>query len=162
MSPTCQAFPVPSLHGNYCFRGIPSNNGLALIVCPVPVYSQTYFDFNYPDLSRWTKTIPHAPRACFITFGTGLSYFACAPGHGSTWAGISSELMDKVQKAFDTPSCVALGMNEAWCVLWPDGSISWKLYGNYGGLDEILTKAIPGSVSVSAKMTVFGVAREKC
>lgn len=112
------------------------------------VFSESLFEINYPDLSRWTKTIPNAPSACFVTFGPGLSYFACAPGHGSTWAGVSSDLTDKVQKAFDTPSCVSLGMNQAWFVMWPDGYYAWKFYGKYGGLDKILTEAAPRSVSV--------------
>lgn len=113
------------------------------------VYSQSYFDFNYPDLSRWTKTVPNAARVCFVTFGTGLSYFACAPGHGSVWAGVPSELTDKVQKAFDTPCCVSLGMDQAWFVLWPDGYCSWKFHGHYGELDKILNEAAPRTVSVS-------------
>jgi hypothetical protein len=88
-----------------------------------------------------------------VTFGTGLSYFACAPGHGSTWAGVSTDLTAKVQKAFDTPSCVSLGMNEAWFIMWPDGYFSWKFYGNYKGLDKILNEAAPRSVSVSIQCT---------
>jgi hypothetical protein len=94
--------------------------------------------------------VPNAPRACFITFGTGLSYFGCAQGRGSVWAGVSSELTDKVQKAFDTPCCAALGMGEAWFVMWPDGYYAWKFYGNYAGLDKILNEAAPRTVSVSA------------
>jgi len=113
-------------------------------------YSQTYFDLNYPDLSRWTKMIPNAARSCFVTFGPGLSYFACSPGHGSTWAGVSSELTDKVQKAFDTPSCVALGAKGSWFVSWPDGYYSWKFYGCYSGLDKILNEAAPRTVSYVA------------
>ncbi|KAJ4293271.1 hypothetical protein N0V90_008553 [Kalmusia sp. IMI 367209] len=113
------------------------------------VYSQSFFDTNYPDLSRWTKTIPNAPRACYVTFGQGYSYFASAPGRGSVWAAIPSELSDKVQKAYDTPCCVGLGVNQAWFVMWPDGYYSWKFYGGYGGLDRILTEAEPRSVSVS-------------
>ncbi|KAF2868048.1 hypothetical protein BDV95DRAFT_168786 [Massariosphaeria phaeospora] len=113
-------------------------------------YSQTHFDINYPDLAQWTKRIPSAPRACFVTFGEGLSYFAAAPGHGSIWAGIPSDLSDKVQKAFDTPCCVALGKKNAWFVLWPDGYYSWKFYGHYAGLDTILTDAEPRSVSYLA------------
>jgi hypothetical protein len=116
---------------------------------PITVYSQAFFDFNYPDLSRWTKTIPNAARSCFITFGPGLSYFACAQGNGSVWAGVSSELTDKVQKAYDTPSTAALGMDGAWFVMWPDGYFTWKFYGNYGALDKILTEAAPRSVAVS-------------
>jgi hypothetical protein len=84
-----------------------------------------------------------------VTFGTGLSYFACAPGCGSLWAGVPSELTDKVQKAFDTPSCVSLGMEQAWYVLWEDGNSAWNFYGNYGELDKTLRQAPPGSVSVS-------------
>ncbi|KAL1612052.1 hypothetical protein SLS60_000275 [Paraconiothyrium brasiliense] len=114
------------------------------------VYSQNFFDSNYPDLSRWTKTIPNAPRSCYVTFGQGYSYFASAPGRGSVWAGIPSELSDKIQKAYDTPCCVALGMNNAWFVLWPDGYYSWKFYGGYSGLDKILTDAEPRSVSYLA------------
>ncbi|KAF2787561.1 hypothetical protein K505DRAFT_316474 [Melanomma pulvis-pyrius CBS 109.77] len=113
-------------------------------------YSQTTFDLNYPDLSRWTKTIPNAPRACFVTFGPNLSFFASARGHGSIWAGIPSDLSDKVQKAYDTPNCVSLGMNKAWFVMWPDGYYSWKFYGSYGGLDRILTDAEPRTVSYLA------------
>lgn len=112
------------------------------------VYSQSYFDFNYPDLSQWTKTIPNAPR-CFVTFGTGLSYFACAPRCGSIWAGIPSELTDKVQKAIDTPCCVSLGMDQTWFVMWPDGYYAWNFKDNYNGLDTILSQAAPRSVSVS-------------
>ncbi|KAF1975474.1 hypothetical protein BU23DRAFT_552431 [Bimuria novae-zelandiae CBS 107.79] len=114
------------------------------------LYSQNVFDINYPDLSRWTKTIPNAPRSCYVTFGQGYSYFASAPGRGSVWAAIPSELSDKVQKAYDTPCCVALGMNNAWFVLWPDGYYSWKFYGGYNGLDKILTEAEPRSVSYLA------------
>lgn len=115
-----------------------------------PVYSQTYFDFNYPDLAAWTKRIPNAPRACFVTFGPGLSYFGCAQGHGSVWAGVSSELTDKVQKAYDTPSSAALGVNSAWFVMWPDGYFAWKFYGAYEGLDKELKGAEPRSVAVSS------------
>ncbi|KAF2192479.1 hypothetical protein K469DRAFT_800457 [Zopfia rhizophila CBS 207.26] len=113
-------------------------------------YSQTYFDINYPDLSRWMKTIPNAPKVCFITFGLGLSYYASAPGYGSIWAGIPTDLTDKIQKAFDTPCCVSLGMNNAWFVMWPDGYFSWKFYGAYGTLDKILDTAEPRSVSYLA------------
>ncbi|KAF2632833.1 hypothetical protein BU25DRAFT_427670 [Macroventuria anomochaeta] len=113
-------------------------------------YSQTYFETNYTDLSRWTKTLPNASRTCFVTFGLNLSYFACAPGHGSIWAGIPSELEDKVRKSFDTPSCVSLGAHNAWFVLWPDGNCSWKFNGHYHALDKILTEAAPRSVSYVA------------
>ncbi|KAF2751889.1 hypothetical protein M011DRAFT_393482 [Sporormia fimetaria CBS 119925] len=113
-------------------------------------YSQTYFERNYPDLSRWTKETPNGPRDCFVTFGTGLSYFACARGRGSLWAGVSSELTDKVQKALETPCCVALGIDQAWFVMWPNGSFAWKFYGKYGGLEGILRDAPPGSVSYLA------------
>lgn len=115
---------------------------------PSSVYSQTYFDFNYPDLSRWVKSIPNGPRNCFVTFGPGLSYFASAPGNGSIWAGIPGDLSDKIQKAYDTPNCVSLGMNNAWFVMWPDGYYSWKFYGSYGSLDNILKAAEPRTVSV--------------
>ncbi|KAF2709803.1 hypothetical protein K504DRAFT_467744 [Pleomassaria siparia CBS 279.74] len=113
-------------------------------------FSQGSFETNYPDLSTWTGTIPNAPRACFVTFGPNLSYYASAPGHGSTWAGIPSDLSDKIQKAFDTPNCVSLGMAGAWFVMWPDGYYSWKFYGAYGGLDNILGMAEPRSVSYLA------------
>ncbi|KAH7402542.1 hypothetical protein BKA66DRAFT_449010 [Pyrenochaeta sp. MPI-SDFR-AT-0127] len=113
-------------------------------------YSQTYFDVNYADLARWTKSFPNAPRSCFITFGQNLSYFASAPGRGSIWAGIPSELEDKVRKAFDTPCCVALGAKNAWFVLYPDGYLAWKFYGHYSGLNKILTDAAPRSVSYVA------------
>ncbi|PSN70459.1 hypothetical protein BS50DRAFT_487912 [Corynespora cassiicola Philippines] len=113
-------------------------------------YSQTHFDNNYPDLSRWTKTIPNAPRSCNVTFGTNFSYFASAPGHGSIWAGIPTELGDKVQKAFDTPCCVSLGVKDAWFVLWPDGYFAWKFYGHYAALDKILTEAEPRTVTYLA------------
>jgi hypothetical protein len=121
------------------------------------VYSQDFFDANYPDLSRWTKTIPNAPRSCYVTFGLGYSYFASAPGRGSVWAAIPSELSDKIQKAYDTPCCVALGVNQAWFVLWPDGYYSWKFYGGYNGLDQILTDAEPRSVSVSSNCEIVRV-----
>jgi hypothetical protein len=110
---------------------------------------QTYFEMNYVDLSRWTKTLPNASKSCFVTFGLNLSYFASAPGHGSIWAGIPSDLEDKVRKAFDTPCCVSLGAHNAWFVLWPDGNFAWKFHGNYSALNKILTEAAPGSISVS-------------
>lgn len=93
--------------------------------------------------------MPNAPRSAFITFGQNLSYFACAPGHGSLWAGIPSELEDKVRKTFDTPSCVGLGKHNAWVVVYPDGYLAWKFYGHYSGLDKILAEAAPRSVAVS-------------
>jgi hypothetical protein len=77
-----------------------------------------------------------------------MSYFACAPS-GSIWAGIPSELEDKVRKSFQTPSCVALGVHDAWFVLWPNGDCLWKLNGHYNGLDKVLAEAAPRSVSVS-------------
>jgi hypothetical protein len=121
------------------------------------VYSQNLLEANYPDLSRWTKTVPNAPRSCYVTFGQGYSYFASAPGRGSVWAAIPSELSDKIQKAYDTPCCVALGVNDAWFVLWPDGYYSWKFYGGYNGLDQILTGAEPRSVSVSLQCEIVCV-----
>ncbi|KAF2132222.1 hypothetical protein P153DRAFT_364650 [Dothidotthia symphoricarpi CBS 119687] len=113
-------------------------------------YDQNSFEKNYPDLCAWTKTIPNAPQSCFVTFGQKLSYFASAPGRGSIWAGIPSELEDKVRKAFDTPCCVSLGASKAWFVLWPDGYYSWKFYGSYGALNQILTEAEPRSVAYLA------------
>ncbi|UPX13526.1 uncharacterized protein EKO05_0004032 [Ascochyta rabiei] len=113
-------------------------------------YSQTYFEQTYPDLSRWTKTLPDASRTCFVTFGLKLSYFASALGHGSIWAGIPSELEDQVRKSFETPSCVSLGAHGAWFVLWPDGHRSWNFYGYYKALDKALTEAAPASVSYVA------------
>lgn len=98
---------------------------------------------------RWTKTLPNASSACFVTFGLNMSYFACAPGSGSIWAGIPSELEEKVRKSFETPSCVALGTNNAWFVLWPNGDCYWRLNGHYNGLDKVLSEAAPRSVSVS-------------
>ena len=112
------------------------------------VYSQNTFDQNYPSLSAWIKTIPNAPRAAYVTFGPNLSYFASAKGYGSIWAGVPSDLSDKVQKAYDTPNCVSLGLNNAWFVMWPDGYYSWKFYGSYKGLDDILKEAEPRTVSV--------------
>ena len=58
-------------------------------------------------------------------------------------------MTDKVQKAYETPSQVALGLNNAWFVMWSDGYYSWKFYGNYSGLDQILKHAEPRTVSVS-------------
>ena len=84
-----------------------------------------------------------------MTFGQNLSYFACAPGHGSIWGGINMELEDKLRKAYDTPSSVGLGKHNAWVVVYPDGYIAWKFYGHYGALDKILNAAEPRSVSVS-------------
>ncbi|KAF2467247.1 uncharacterized protein BDR25DRAFT_317004 [Lindgomyces ingoldianus] len=143
----------------YCLALGPQNNSaepIWYIGCKVCdgqekiFYSQNTFDINYPDLSRWIKTIPNAPRQCVITFGPALSFFACAPGLGSIWAGIPGDLSDKVQKAFDTPCNVSLGMNNAWFVMWPDGYYAWKFYGGYATLDKILDAAEPRSVSYLA------------
>ena len=84
-----------------------------------------------------------------MTFGPGLTYFACAPGMGSLWSGVPSDLTDKVMKAYDTPNQVALGVSSAWFVMWPDGYYSWKFYGGYSSLDKILDAAEPRSVAVS-------------
>ncbi|KAF1830408.1 hypothetical protein BDW02DRAFT_101807 [Decorospora gaudefroyi] len=113
-------------------------------------YSQTYFDIHYPDLARWTKSIPGAARSCFVTFGQHLGYFACAPGHGSIWAGIPSELEDTVRKSFDAPSCVSLGMKDAWFVLYPDGRLAWNFHGHYSALNKILADVVAGSVTYVA------------
>jgi hypothetical protein len=121
-------------------------SGLMIIV-----YSQTYFDISYPDLAQWTKSLPNAARSCFVTFGRNLSYFACAPGHGSIWAGIPSELEDTVRKSLDTPCYVSLGMKNAWFVSYPDGRVVWKFHGHYSPLNKILIDAAPGSVTVSLK-----------
>ncbi|ORY10628.1 hypothetical protein BCR34DRAFT_344129 [Clohesyomyces aquaticus] len=143
----------------YCLALGPANNApepIWYIGCKVCdgqekiFYSQNFFESNYPDLAHWIKTIASAPRQCFITFGPGYSYFASAPGLGSIWAGIPTDLSDKVQKAFDTPNCVSLGMKNAWFVLWPDGYYAWKFYGQYGTLDKILDAAEPRSVSYLA------------
>ncbi|KAF2258382.1 hypothetical protein CC78DRAFT_587228 [Lojkania enalia] len=140
----------------YCLALGPQNNSpepIWYLGCKVVdgqdkiFYSQTHFDLNYPDLSRWTKTIPDAPRACHVVFGPGLSYFACAQGYGSIWAGVPGELTDKVQKAYDTPAQVSLGLNNAWFVMFPDGYFWWNFYGNYAGLDQILKSAEPGTVA---------------
>ncbi|KAH7079171.1 hypothetical protein BKA63DRAFT_507864 [Paraphoma chrysanthemicola] len=113
-------------------------------------HSQAHFEQTYADLARWTKSFPQAPRSCFVTFGQNLSYFACAPGRGSIWGGIPSELEDKVRKAIDTPLCVGLGKHNAWVVLYPDGYIAWKFYGHYSALDKILAEAAPRSVAYVA------------
>ncbi|KAF9699004.1 hypothetical protein EKO04_003232 [Ascochyta lentis] len=133
----------------YCVALAPPTNS------PEPLwyvgfYSQTYFEQTYTDLSQWTKTLPNASRTCFVTFGLNLSYFASAPGHGSIWAGIPSELEDKVRKSFETPCCVSLGAYGAWFVLWPRGLRSWNFYGHYKALDKILTEAGPNSISYVA------------
>ncbi|KAF2502948.1 hypothetical protein BU16DRAFT_24779 [Lophium mytilinum] len=112
--------------------------------------TQNHFDYTYPDLARWVKTIPNAPAAVYITFGPKTSYFACAPGLGSIWSGIATDLRDKVHKAFDTPCQVALGVKDAWFVMWPDGYFAWKFYGGYGNLDKILDAAEPRSVAYLA------------
>ncbi|KAH7119816.1 hypothetical protein B0J11DRAFT_582319 [Dendryphion nanum] len=112
------------------------------------MYSQQHFESNYPELSRWGRTIPSGARNCRVTFGSApFSFFACAPGHGSVWAAVSSELTDKVQKAFETPSCVALGVGEAWYVAWPHGSSAWNFHGAYGELNQILNDAAPRLVT---------------
>jgi hypothetical protein len=115
----------------------------------IAVYSQIYFDISYPALAQWTKFFPNAARSCFVTFGQNLSYFACAPGHGSIWAGISSDLEDTLRESFDTPSCVSLGMKHAWFILYPDGRVAWKFQGHYSALNKILMEAAPGFVTVS-------------
>ncbi|KAF2022226.1 hypothetical protein BU24DRAFT_417859 [Aaosphaeria arxii CBS 175.79] len=113
--------------------------------------SQQFFDQNYPELSQWTKTIPNSARACRVTFGSApYSYFACAPGRGSSWAGVPSELTDKVQKSFDTPSCVSLGTNEAWFALWPDGYFAWNFHGQYQELEGIFKTIGPQSIGTLA------------
>ncbi|KAF2997383.1 hypothetical protein E8E13_004722 [Curvularia kusanoi] len=114
------------------------------------VYSQTYFENNYPDLCRWTKSLPNASSSCFVTFGLGLGYFASAPGQGSIWAGIPSEMEDKLRKSYETPCCVALGAYNSWFVLWPGGDFSWKFHGHYSALEKILSEAAPQSVSYVA------------
>ena len=68
---------------------------------------------------------------------------------GSIWSGVPGDLTDKVMKAYDTPNQVALGVNNAWFVMWPDGYYSWKFYGGYSSLDKILDAAEPRSVAVS-------------
>lgn len=102
------------------------------------------------DLCQWTKTLPNASRICFVTFGLNMNYFACAPGHGSIWAGIPSELEDKVRKSFDTPCCVSLGAHNAWFILWPNGNCAWNFNGYYDALNRILNEAMPQSVTVSS------------
>ena len=92
--------------------------------------------------------MPTASSSCFVTFGLGLSYFASAPGQGSIWAGIPSELEEKVRKSCETPCCVSLGMHDSWFVLWPGGNYLWKFNGCYIPLEKILGEATPGSVSV--------------
>lgn len=140
----------------YCVALAPQNNSpepLWYIGCKACdgsdklFYTQNYFDINYPDLFQWIKSIPNAPSACFLTFGPGLTYFACAPRMGSIWSGVPSDLTDKVTKAYDTPNQVALGVNNAWFVMWPDGYYSWKFYGGYSSLDKILDVAEPRSVA---------------
>jgi len=114
-------------------------------------YSQTHFEACYADLAKWTKSMPNAPRLSFVTFGPNLSYFACAPGHGSIWAGIPSELEDKVRKnSSDTPSCVGLGKHNAWVVVYPSGHMSWNMQGHYTGLEQILKETTAGAVEYVA------------
>jgi hypothetical protein len=127
----------------------PPNSKIACRANDIAVYSQTYFDINYPDLARWTKSFPNAARSCFVTFGQNLSYFACAPGHGSIWAGIPSELEDTVRKSFDTLCYISLGMKNAWFVSYADGRVAWKFQDHYSALNKILINAEPGSVTVS-------------
>ncbi|KAJ4984296.1 hypothetical protein SVAN01_10201 [Stagonosporopsis vannaccii] len=143
----------------YCVALAPRSNSpepLWYVGCKVMTgedklfYSQTYFESTYSDLCRWTKTLPNASRSCFVTFGSGLSYFACAPGYGSIWAGIPSELENKIRKSLDTPCCVSLGAHNAWFVLWPDGDCAWNFNGHYNALDRILREATPRSVSYIA------------
>lgn len=112
------------------------------------LFSQQFFDINYPELSRWSKSIPNGSRFCRVTFGAApFSFFACAPGHGSVWAAVPSELTDKVQKAFETPSCVALGYGDSWFVSWPHGSSAWNFRGAYIELEQILSDAAPRLVT---------------
>ncbi|OAL05889.1 hypothetical protein IQ06DRAFT_210842 [Phaeosphaeriaceae sp. SRC1lsM3a] len=113
-------------------------------------YTQNSFEATYVDLTRWLKGLTDAPRSCFLTFGQNQSYFACAPGQGSIWGGIPSELEDKVRKSYDAPLCVGLGKHNAWVVLYPDGYLAWKFYGHYSALDKILKEAAPGSVAYVA------------
>jgi len=72
--------------------------------------------------------------------------------YGANWAGIPTDLSNKVQQAYDTPCLVSLGVGGAWFVMWPDGYYSWKFYGNYAALDKILDEAQPRSVAVSQRM----------
>jgi hypothetical protein len=97
------------------------------------------------------KSFPNAARSSFVTFGQNFSYFACAPGHGSIWAGIPSDLENRVKKSLVTPTCVGIGMKDAWFVLFSNGDLACNLKGYYSGLNKILAEAAPGTVSVSTK-----------
>jgi hypothetical protein len=86
-----------------------------------------------------------------VTFGQNFSYFACAPGHGSIWAGIPSDLESRVKKSLVTPTCVGIGMKDAWFVLFSNGDLAWNLRGYYNSLNKILAEAAPGTVNVSTE-----------
>ncbi|EOA81637.1 uncharacterized protein SETTUDRAFT_35466 [Exserohilum turcica Et28A] len=113
-------------------------------------YAQTYFDINYPGLAQWTKSFPNAARSCFVTFGQNLSYFACAPGRGSIWAGIHPEFENKLRTSHDTPVCVSLGVQNAWFAMYPDRRLTWNFYGHYETLNKILMEAAPGAITYLA------------
>ncbi|USP82424.1 hypothetical protein yc1106_09698 [Curvularia clavata] len=113
-------------------------------------FSQTYFDVNYPDLARWSKSFSNAARSCFITFGQNFSYFACAQGRGSIWAGIPSDLEAKVRKSNETPTCVSLGAKNAWFLMYPDRRLAWDFHGHYSILNKIIVDAAPGAITYVA------------
>jgi hypothetical protein len=98
-----------------------------------------------------------------MTFGQGLSYFACDIGQRSIppmiWAGLPPELEEKlVSRQPDTPLCVALGKHTAWVVLYSNGYIDWRFYGYYSGLDKILRDATHRPIAVSVQTISFIVA----
>jgi hypothetical protein len=80
-----------------------------------------------------------------IAFGPGDTFFACDPlnvvGYKSS-QNIPQHLRHTlVQFSGKIPAKVALGINEAYFLLWSDGRYTWNLCGQYQQLDQILSGA---------------------
>ncbi|KAJ7914956.1 hypothetical protein B0H13DRAFT_2324763 [Mycena leptocephala] len=101
-------------------------------------------DANYARLARFVSKA----KPTRTTFGPGFSYFSISRS-GCSWQNIPPALEDDIQNCMTIrqPTCVALGMDGTYVVIYNDGTIASELRGKYAHAEEtIRTSASRGGL----------------
>ena len=118
----------------------------------------------YPSLEQWWKTRERSPKR--VVFGPGQSYVGWQPmgDHllGKEAPTTVKELINSAHTWYTSIRLVALGVQDAYIIIWENGTMRWDLKDQYAALDDILSKFDGEDVSVRASFLKCSPRSCKC
>ncbi|KAJ7826271.1 hypothetical protein B0H14DRAFT_2595893 [Mycena olivaceomarginata] len=115
----------------------------------------SYLGASYTRLTHFMKDVAtNGDHTAGTVFGPNSSFFSMSPS-GFCWQNLPPELEDNIQNRIKArpPTCVALGVEGTYFVVYSDGTTSFDLRGQYPRLDTLIMEEAPGRRGFTVDIT---------